>query len=72
MFHRSYTKSSNVQLGLWAKNNFVFRNSVWISLQKISSEKALSQFIKQKENFVELVEINLGVDPENNKQDTKM
>ena len=43
-----------------------------LACKKNSSEKVLSQFIKQKENFVELVEIVLGVDPENNKQDTIM
>ena len=34
--------------------------------------KSVSISLKQKENFVELVEIVLGVDPENNKQDTIM
>ena len=38
--------------------------------KKISSEKAVTQFIKQRENFVEPVETVLGVDRENNKQDT--
>ena len=41
-----------------------------VACKKSSSEKVLSQFIKQKDNLVEPVEILLGADPESNKQDT--
>ena len=62
MFHRAYTKSSSVQLD--------YEPKAILFSKKFSSKKVLSQFIKQKENFVNSVEIVLGVDPENNKQDT--
>ena len=71
MFHRAYTKSSNVRLDYEPKAILFSESPFPLACKKFSSEKeALSQFIKQKENFVEAVEIVLGVDPENNKQDT--
>ena len=65
MFYRAYTKSSNVKCVYEPKAIFVF-----LACRKFSSEKALYQFIKQKENFVKSVEIVLGVDTENTEQDT--
>ena len=65
MFYRAYTKSSNVKCVYEPKAIFVF-----LACRKFSSEKALYQFIKRKENFVKSVEIVLGVDTENTEQDT--
>ena len=70
MLHRVYTKSSNVELDYEPKAILFSESPFQLACKKISSEKALTQFIKQRENFVELVETVLGVDPENNKQDT--
>ena len=59
--HRACIKSSNVQLHDEPKAILFSESPFQLPCKKFSSEKALSQFIKQKENFVEPVEIVLAV-----------
>ena len=71
MFFRAYQYRHPDNPLEYEPKAILFSNSPFeMPCKKFCSEKALSQFIKQKESYVDPIEIILGVDPENNKQDT--
>ena len=70
MFHRSYSKNFCDPLDYESKS-ILFSESPFTSpCEKFSKEKALSNYIKQKNSFIEPAEITLGIDPTTNKADT--
>ena len=70
MFHKSYSKSFCDLLDYESKTSLFSESPFTGPCEKFNKEKVLSNYIKQRESFIEPVEITLGIDTATNKADT--